>query len=111
MLIAQADSAEQKNIAKADLFAVLSARSEEFLTIMLEEIEQHRLRVFTPAGLVITGRGSLLAGIAMQASRILHMPVRTGRSVLMEGVPTLLQHPSYATSYGLFVRSLVDEKA
>lgn len=105
IIVAHVDGAEQKNILREELFDVLSARSEELLAMVLEEIEQHKLRAFMPAGLVITGGGSLLAGIALQASRILHMPVRTGRPVLMSGIPSMLQHPSYATSYGLLLHA------
>lgn len=103
IVVAHVDGAEHKVILHEDLFEVVSARAEELLNMVLEEIEQNKLRSFMPAGLVITGGGSLLAGLAAQASRILCMPVRTGRPILMPGIPPLLQHPSYATSYGLLL--------
>lgn len=100
--VAHVDHTEQK-IMREDLCAVLAARSEELLHMVLYEIESHGLRAFMPAGLVITGGGALLAGLATKATQILHMPVRIGKPVLVAGAPTLLANPSYATSYGLLL--------
>ena len=61
-----------------------------------------------PAGLVLTGGGANLNGIATLGRDMLQMPVRAGipnRNV--EGITDALMDPSYATSVGLLLSAPV----
>lgn len=52
-------------------------------------------------GVVITGGGALLDGLAEQAEEILDMPVRVGYPIPMESETELAFDPSHATALGL----------
>jgi cell division protein FtsA len=54
-----------------------------------------------PAGLVLTGGSSNLAGIATLGQETLNFPVRVGVPNSMGGIGDALQDPAYATSVGL----------
>lgn len=89
---------------------IIHFRAEEILDLFCEEINQYRLRALLPCGLVLTGGGSLLAGMKELASEKLCMPVRIG---LPEGlhqtqnhvIPDVLRSPIYATVYGLVMHA------
>jgi len=97
-----------KNVPLRNMVEILNFRAEEVLELFLEEINQFRLRALMPCGLVLTGGGSLLAGMAELASEKLDMPVRVGLPEAPANnrsyhIPDILKSPIYATAYGLLV--------
>ncbi len=84
---------------------IVEPRAEEILLILAHEIEQHRLRQYMPTGIVLTGGGSLLAGLHQQAMELLHMPVRIGKPRNISTPLTTLENPMYATAYGLLIHA------
>ena len=104
------DGEKIKTIMLRELTAVVSARSEELFLLLHHEIEKFRLVHFMPAGLVITGGGSLLNGLAEQSEKILDVPTRIGKTRTSESFQEELTNPSYATGYGLLLYALKKEK-
>lgn len=97
---------EQQTVMLSDLLAVLESRTQELLMMVRDAIDEQKLRPLMHAGLVLTGGGSLLHGIAQQAESILQMPVRVGRPRVPFGFKASLDNPIYATGYGLLLHGL-----
>lgn len=96
---------DQATIMQSNLLEVLAPRAQELLLLVAEEVERQRLRPFMPAGLVITGGGSLLYGLKELAQSIMRMPVRIGRPLIPATTTAVLDNPIYATAYGLIVHT------
>lgn len=102
-----------KSINLATLSEILHFRAEEIFDLFIDEINQYRLKAFMPTGLVLTGGGSLLAGMKELAQEKLGLPVRIGlpESYIQDTalgqtrymLPDLLKSPVYSTAYGLLV--------
>jgi len=56
-----------------------------------------------PAGLVLTGGSSNLAGMSALGRDILRLPVRVGAPDNVAGIGDILRDPAYATSVGLLL--------
>ena len=56
-----------------------------------------------PAGLVLTGGSSNLAGLSTLGQDVLNLPVRIGVPDSYGGIGDVLQNPAYATSMGLIL--------
>ena len=88
-------------VSRRDLAHIIEARVDEIFSLLLQEIRRSGYDSMLPAGMVLTGGSSLLAGMRPLASRVLGMPVRIARPDNMIGLVDQLQSPSYATSVGL----------
>jgi cell division protein FtsA len=99
--VAQMNGLDRTTLLRSDLVEVLQPRTRELLSIVAHEVERNQLRSLMPAGLVLTGGGSLLTGIQEQALDILHMPVRRGAPLITSSHASALHSPIYATGYGL----------
>jgi len=93
----------------SDLMTILHPRAQELLCLVHAEIIKKKLQSFMPAGLVLTGGGSLLRGMQECAEAIFDAPVRIGRPQLEVDLLHSLHSPIYATSYGLLVHALKRE--
>jgi len=100
-----------------EMFGMLEPRAQELFSFVKEEIEHNRLASLMPAGFVLTGGGSLLAGFRELVQAQVTVPVRIGspRYYFMpaeeeRGVPAVLRSPEYATAYGLLAFALKDAK-
>ncbi|HCS38588.1 MAG: cell division protein FtsA [Anaerolineaceae bacterium] len=88
-------------VSRRDLAHIIEARVDEIFSLLSQEIRRSGYDSMLPAGMVLTGGTSLLAGIRPLATRVLGMPVRIARPDNMIGLVDQLQSPSYATSVGL----------
>lgn len=100
----------QKQVAVSFINNVLRSRAEEIFELFSDEIRDFKLRSFMPAGLVLTGGGSLLSGIQEIAQNKLDMAVRIGCPLIKttaatKHVPDMLKSPIYATAYGLLLHA------
>jgi cell division protein FtsA len=84
-----------------DLCNILRARVEEILRLIVLELPRSEHEQLVPAGLVLTGGSSNLAGIEMLGEQILNIPVRVGSPEDVQGVTDTLHDPAYATGLGL----------
>ncbi len=90
------------SISYQDLSDIIRVRVEEMLRLIILELPQD-YRKLIPAGLVITGGGANLPGIAELGEKVTHMPVRVGRPITLPGVSDALDDPAFATSVGLLL--------
>jgi len=84
-----------------DLCDIIKARIEEVIRLILLEFPRNEHAALTPAGLVLTGGSSNLAGIDALGREIMRLPVRVGVPTEMYGITDTLCDPAYATSVGL----------
>jgi cell division protein FtsA len=91
------------SISYNDLSEIICVRVEEMLRLIMLELPQSDYRKLIPAGLVITGGGANLPGIAELGQKVTRMPVRLGLPVKLNGVSDALDNPAYATGVGLLM--------
>jgi cell division protein FtsA len=80
---------------------VIRARAREMFELVAQAVEGAECRWPPPGGTVITGGGSLLAGITSVAQSALGCRARLGRPRVATGPIELLETPSLATGVGL----------
>lgn len=90
-----------QKIRRRDLAHIIEARVEEIFLLVLEEIKRSGYDGLLPAGVVLTGGVSNLAGIRILASRTLGLPVRIAKPENLVGLVDQLHSPAYSTSIGL----------
>ncbi len=88
-------------VSRADLVHIIEARMEEIFDLLLQDIKRSGYDALLPAGVVLTGGGSLLPGTRKLAGRVLGLPVRPAQPENLSGMSDRLQSPAYATSVGL----------
>jgi cell division protein FtsA len=98
------------SISYNDLSEIIRVRVEELLRLVMLEMPQSDYRKLIPAGLVITGGGANLPGIAELGEKITRMPVRIGQPSALHGVADTLTNPAYATGVGLLLWKLGNQK-
>ncbi len=88
-------------VSRRELGHIIEARVVEMFELVLQEIHRSGLNSLLPAGMVLTGGTSLLAGIRPLASQVLNMPVRIAKPENLMGLVDQLQSPAFSTSVGL----------
>ena len=102
----------KKKIDTYALYEVLEPRAREVFTMLVDEINEYRLRTFMPSGIVLTGGGSLLAGMPELAKECFGMKARVGYPTAKASdgkrgeVPDSIKSPIYSTGYGLLLYAL-----
>jgi cell division protein FtsA len=94
------------SISYQDLSEIIRVRIEEMLRLIIMELPQSDYEKLIPAGLVITGGGANLTGIAELGRQLTRMPVRLGIPASLPGVSDALDDPAYATGVGLLLWKL-----
>ncbi len=95
------DPEEQERVARVDVVNIIEARLEEILEMVNRELKKINRDGKLPAGIILTGGGSELPGIAEFAKRQLRLPVAVGRPQEMQTVIDQVIEPSFATVVGL----------
>ena len=98
-------------VSYQDLCDIIRARVEEIIRLILLELPRSEYETLVPAGLVLTGGGSNLSGIAALGHDIMGLPVRVGTPIGMNGIVDALHDPAYATSVGLLLWGAKNKKA
>ncbi len=104
-------SQDGHGVSYQDLCDIIRARIEEIMKLILLELPNSEYETLVPAGLVLTGGSSNLAGIATLGREILQLPVRVGAPSNMEGISDALCDPAYATSVGLLAWGVNHERS
>jgi cell division protein FtsA len=86
-----------------DLSDIIRMRVEELLRLIVLELPQGDYGDLIPAGIVLTGGGANLPGIAELGRQITRLPVRIGTPPALYGVSDVLNDPAYATGVGLLL--------
>ena len=87
---------------------IVSARLEEIFEAVQKELKQAGRAGQLPSGVVLTGGGANLKGIADFAKEQLGLAVRVGKPAGFGGVADNITNPEYATAIGLM---LIDGEA
>jgi cell division protein FtsA len=95
------DPEEQERVARVDVVDIIEARLEEILEMVNRELKKINRDGKLPAGIILTGGGSELPGIAEFAKRQLRLPVAVGRPQEMQTVIDQVMEPPFATVVGL----------
>ncbi len=85
---------------RLDVAEIIEARTREMFEKLGEQMAKGSHGNRLPAGLVLTGGGSLLAGTATLGREVLGMPVRVATPAGIGGLTDGLLSPGYATSIG-----------
>ena len=88
-------------MSRSKLADVVEARAEEIFDLLLKEIQRSGYDSLLPAGVVLTGGTSRLAGFRQLATGSLGLPVRVSEPSDLHGLVDQLQGPEFATSVGL----------
>jgi cell division protein FtsA len=96
-------SEDGHGVSYQDLCDIIRARVEEILRLILLELPNAEYETLVPAGLVLTGGSSNLAGIETLGHDVLNLPVRVGTPTNMHGIADTIHDPAYATSVGLLL--------
>ena len=104
------DGARQ-TVSRMRLAEVIEARAEEILVLILREVKRSGYDGLLPAGLVLCGGASELAGLRDLAARVLDLPVRIGAPHDLQGLTDVVESPAYATAVGLLLWGMRHERA
>ena len=92
-----------------DLSDIIRMRVEELLRLIVLELPQSDYARLVPAGLVLTGGGANLPGIAELGHEVTRLPVRIGIPPALYGVSDVLSDPAYSTAVGLLLWKMRNE--
>jgi cell division protein FtsA len=98
-------------LSRVDLCGIIEARMRETFELLGAEMRGAGGGML-PAGLVLTGGGARLAGIAELGREVLGMPVRVVSPSGIGGLTDAILNPAYATAIGLLMwgATMIDEE-
>lgn len=112
--MAKIDPAEEGKVERKLIVEILEARLKEILTMVSDELKSIGKNDLLPAGVVLTGGGSLLDGLVELTKQELHLPCRIGsQSLEIAGLVDKTDSPVYAAAVGLMLagfESMTDDK-
>jgi len=82
---------------------ILEARAEEIVELVLREVKRSGYDGLVPAGLVLSGGASQLAGLRDLARQMTQFPVRIGAPSNLPGLIDDVRTPENATGVGLLL--------
>ena len=80
---------------------ILQPRAEEIFHLLWDEIRRAGFEKTLHSGIVLTGGGSLLEGMAEIAEQIFDLPIRRGSPSGFGGLADHVNNPAFATAVGL----------
>jgi cell division protein FtsA len=89
-----------RTISRLELCQIIEARMRETFELLAAEMRSAGSGML-PAGLILTGGGAQLAGIAELGREVLQMPVRVVAPTGIGGLTDSILTPAFATSIGL----------
>jgi cell division protein FtsA len=98
--IAVLGEAAGRTVSRAELCGIIEARMREIFEMLSVEIRSSGEGML-PAGIVLTGGASQLAGAAALGREVLNMPVRVAGPVGVGGLTDNILNPAYSTAIGL----------
>jgi len=90
-------------LSRLELAEVVEPRYEELFEVALGKLQRSGFEHLIPAGVVLTGGSSQMAGIVELAEEVLHLPVRRGLPRDVTGPQDVVRNPIYATAVGLLL--------
>lgn len=99
--VGEVGTGRRRTISRRLLCQIVQARCDEILSALREVIRKVGVRADLVTGVVLTGGGSLLDGLAERAEQLIQMPVRIGYPINVASKNDPFFHPAYCTSLGL----------
>ncbi len=96
-------STEERKVPARVLTEIVEPRMRELFELVYEEIKKSGTAGMLPGGLVLSGGGSLMRGVAELAREATDMPVRVGMPMNVGGLADKVSSPVFATGVGLLV--------
>jgi cell division protein FtsA len=84
---------------------VLGARADELFKIIRTIIEDKNLGNEITGGIVLTGGGALIKGIAELGEYVIERPTKIGFPTPFGGMTNIMQNPKFSTVLGLLIES------
>lgn len=103
--IPSAEGRGMREAPRKQLNEILEARAEEIFERVYEEILRVGMEQSLLEGAVLTGGGSMLAGMCDMAERVLNCQARNGLATGIDGWPKELDNPVWTTVAGLTMYS------
>lgn len=94
-------------IERSFLVEIINFRVVEIFEMVEAELKRSGYQGLLPAGVVLTGGGSMLPGMRAVANRTLNIPARLAQPEGLSGMTDLIRNPSYSTSVGLLRLGLI----
>ncbi|MFA7173413.1 MAG: cell division protein FtsA [Kiritimatiellia bacterium] len=92
---------ETRTISAKSLQVIINARVDELFKIIRTRLDENGCLPQLGAGVVLTGGGAYLRGVAQLASKVFGTPCRIGIPINVDGFEDVDQPASYATIAGL----------
>ncbi|MGD0353388.1 MAG: cell division protein FtsA [Dehalococcoidia bacterium] len=91
------------SVSYRDLCNIIKVRMEELLRLILLEMPDSNYASLAPAGLVLTGGCSNLAGLEALARQTIRIQTRIGEPMGVYGITDILHDPAHSTGVGLLL--------
>lgn len=96
------DGRSERSISRRTVCEIIQPRVEEIFSLVNEQVQNSGLAEEIPAGVILTGGGSLLKGISYAAEESLGLPARLGLpQEITSNLAEITHDPTYATVCGL----------
>lgn len=101
---------KEEKVLRSELSTVIESRVKEIFSLIAQEIKKNQFTELIQAGVVLTGGGAMMEGVVELGKEIFKMPVRLGSPSGFGGLVEAAQSPALATSTGLCLYSMSNNK-
>jgi cell division protein FtsA len=101
--LSKIDSSEEEVVSRQYVVEIIEARLEEIFDQVRGELKKINRDGKLPAGIVLTGGGSKLPGVADFSKKQLRLPVLLGHPQNVNTIIDRVDDPSFATAVGLLL--------
>jgi cell division protein FtsA len=101
MEVASVGGRKPRVMSRRILADILQPRAEEILHLLWDEIRRAGFEKSLHSGIVLTGGGAMLEGMAEIAEQIFDLPIRRGSPSGLGGLADHVNNPAFATAVGL----------
>jgi cell division protein FtsA len=101
MEVASVGGRKARIMSRRIISEILQPRAEEIFHLLWDEIRRAGFEKSLHSGIVLTGGGALLEGMAEIAEQIFDLPIRRGLPAGVGGLTDHVNSPSFATAVGL----------
>ncbi len=101
MEVASVGGRKPRVMARRILSEILQPRAEEVFHLLWDEIRRAGFDKSLNSGIVLTGGGAMLEGMAEIAEQIFDLPIRRGTPAGVGGLADHVNSPAFATAVGL----------
>jgi cell division protein FtsA len=101
MEVASVGGRKPRLMPRRVLSEILQPRAEEIFHLLWDEIRRAGFEKALNSGIVLTGGGAMLEGVAEIAEQIFDLPIRRGSPAGVGGLADHVASPAFATSVGV----------